>query len=60
MKGWTVMDPLREITVSTLVRAAGTTTSCSPEHPCRLAAGIRHAPLEIIERSGHKHYERTE
>lgn len=53
MRGWNVMDRLREIRVSTLVLAGHDDFLFPPESQAQLAAGIPNARLEIIERAGH-------
>jgi pimeloyl-ACP methyl ester carboxylesterase len=53
LKGWTVMDRLREITVPTLVMAGRDDFVFPPECQVGLAAGIPGARLRIIERAGH-------
>ena len=59
LRGWTVMDRLREIRVPTLVLAGRDDFIFPPEHQVELAAGIPNARLEIIERAGHNaHAER--
>jgi len=60
LKGWTVMDRLGEITVPTLVMAGRDDFVFPPECQRELAAGIRNARLQIIERAGHNpHDEQT-
>lgn len=53
LKGWTVMDRLREISAPTLVMAGRDDFVFPPEHQAELAAGIPHAQLRIVERAGH-------
>jgi proline iminopeptidase len=53
LDGWTVMDRLGEIQVTTLVLAGRDDFQFPPEHQAQLAAGIPNAQLEIIERAGH-------
>ena len=53
LKGWTVMDRLREITVPTLVMAGRDDFVFPPESQVELAARISDARLRIIERAGH-------
>ena len=61
LRGWTVMDRLGEIKAPTLVMAGRDDFLFPPEHQRELAAGIRDAHLEIIERAGHNpHSERPE
>jgi proline iminopeptidase len=60
LNGWTVVDRLGEITVPTLVIAGRDDFVFPPECQHELAAGIPHARLQLIERSGHSpHDERT-
>jgi len=60
LKGWTVMDRLREIEAPTLVIAGRDDFIFPPEHQADLAARIPNANLQIIERAGHNpHTERT-
>jgi proline iminopeptidase len=53
LQGWTVMDRLSEIKVSTLVLAGRYDFLFPTEHQVALAAGIPNARLEIIECAGH-------
>jgi proline iminopeptidase len=53
MRGWGVMDRLREISVPTLVIAGRDDFLFPPESQALLAAGIPNARLRIIERAGH-------
>jgi proline iminopeptidase len=53
MRGWSVMDRLREIGVPTLVIAGHDDFLFPPESQALLAAGIPNARLRIIERAGH-------
>jgi pimeloyl-ACP methyl ester carboxylesterase len=58
--GWTVMDRLAEISIPTLVIAGRDDFVFPPECQRELAAGIAHARLKIIDRSGHNpHDEQT-
>jgi proline iminopeptidase len=53
MRGWSVMDRLRQIGVPTLVIAGHDDFLFPPESQALLAAGIPNAQLRIIERAGH-------
>jgi len=53
LKGWTVMDRLREIQVPTLVLAGRTDFQFPPEHQAELASSIPKADLKIVDRAGH-------
>ena len=53
LNGWTVMDRLGEINVSTLVMAGRDDFLFPPEHQAELAAGIPNARLRIIDGAGH-------
>jgi proline-specific peptidase len=53
LRGWSVMDRLKEIQVPTLVLAGRYDFLFPTEHQVALAAGIPNARLEIIERAGH-------
>ena len=60
LKDWTVMDRLSEIRVPTLILAGSYDFLFPPESQMELAAGIKGARLEIIERAGHNpHMERS-
>jgi proline iminopeptidase len=61
LPGWTVMDRLGEIEVSTLVLAGRHDFQFPPEHQAILADRLPNANLEIIERAGHNpQYERLD
>jgi proline iminopeptidase len=53
LPGWSVMHRLAEIRAPTLVIAGRDDFLFPPEHQAQLAAGIRGARLEIVERAGH-------
>jgi proline iminopeptidase len=53
LKGWTVMERLHEIQVTTLVLAGRDDFQFPPEHQALLADRLPNAQLEIIERAGH-------
>jgi proline iminopeptidase len=53
LKGWTVMDRLREIQVPALVLAGRYDFLFPPEHQAILADRLPEAQLELIERAGH-------
>lgn len=60
LKGWNVMDRLREIDVPTLVLAGRFDFLFPSEHQAILADRLPNAQLEIIERAGHSaHAERA-
>jgi len=60
LKGWTIMDRLKEIKVPTLVMAGRDDFIYPPEHQAELASKIRNARLVIIDRAGHNpHDEQT-
>ena len=51
LNGWTVMDPLSEITVPTLITSSRDDFIFPPEHRRELAAATPNARLHIIERA---------
>jgi proline iminopeptidase len=53
LNGWTVMDRLSEVHVSTLVLAGRYDFLFPPEHQAILADRIPNAQLRLIERAGH-------
>lgn len=53
LKGWTVMERLREIQTPTLILAGRYDFQFPPEHQAILADRIPNAQLEIIEQAGH-------
>ena len=53
LTGWTVMDRLIEIRITTLVLAGRDDFEFPPEHQEALAAGIPNAQLRIIDQAGH-------
>jgi proline-specific peptidase len=53
LKGWTIMDRLREIKVPTLVMAGRQDFIYPPEHEEELAAAIPNSRLVFIDRAGH-------
>lgn len=54
MKGWSVVERLREITVPTLVLAGASDFIFPPAAHRELVAGIPDARLQLIERAGHE------
>ncbi len=53
LKGWSVMDRLKEIKAPTLILAGREDFQFPPEHQQELAAGIPNSRLVIIDRAGH-------
>jgi len=61
LRGWSVMDRLRELQAPTLVLAGRSDFQFPPEHQAELAAGIPSAHLVFVEQAGHNaHSERPD